>query len=330
MNWQKISFIIIGSASSVALFLYTFYTIIFSSKIQTDKRMSNIKQMTADMGAEQHYAETESLSLGKRIIQAAGSLSQRLKIGQKSRAKKQLKLLRSGILMKPEELTGITILLTLLFVIIFYLASRSLFYGIVGLLLGYLIPNLVIQFKMSRRAKKLNSQLPDALSVIANGIRAGFSFNQAVSLVVKDMEAPISEEFGKLLRENSMGKPMDEALEALSARTGDEDLDIVITALLIQRQVGGSLADVLETIAETIRERVKLKGDIRTMTAQGKLSATIVSIMPLIMGVMMSAVSPGYMDPLFNTGLGRIMLGACVFMISLGIIVLAKIVKIKV
>ncbi len=330
MTWQQTLFIFGGTISSVALFIYTIYTMIFSSKIRTDKRLHDIKKINAEDKLSLHQEKRENLPLGKRIVRAGGSISQKLKIGSKSRAKKQLKLMRAGILMKAEELSGLTVLSAFLTGVLTLLVSGNLAISLVAMLPGYLLPDIVIHLLMSKRAKALNNQLPDALSVIANGIRAGFSFNQAVSLVVKEMDAPISEEFGRLLRENSMGKPMDKALESLSLRTGDEDLDIVITALLIQRQVGGSLADILDTIAETIRERVKLKGDIRTMTAQGKMSATIVSLMPFVMAVMMSTISPGYMDPMISTTLGRIMLGACVFMITLGIIVLSKIVKIKV
>ncbi len=330
MTWQQILFIFSASSIAVALLVYTIFSFIFSSKIRTESRMNSIRQMSVESETVPAYVNEEPQPLGKRLIKASGEISRKLRLGQKSRSKKQLMLMRAGILMKAEELTGLTILSVIITAFVFYALSANLLFALIGALIGFMLPSLVIRMKVRSRAKKLNSQLPDALSIIASGIRAGFSFNQAVALVVKDMEAPISDELGKMLRENAMGKPMDEALEALSQRTGDEDLDIVITALLIQRQVGGSLADVLDTIAHTIRERVKLKGDIRTMTAQGKMSATIVSIMPFAMGVLMSTISPGYMDPMFNTLLGRIMLGVSAFMITLGIIVLSRIVKLNV
>lgn len=322
--------ILVGAALSVSLFIYALYTLLRASKYETDRRLGGIKHMSDETILTGPEEADEKLPLGQRIVRASGNLSQAMHLGQSARAKQKSKLQRAGILLKPEELNGITILTALLFALLFMLFTQNLWLGLLGLLIGGLIPGLVVEMKLGRRSKKLNDQLPEALGVIANGIRAGFSFPQAVAMVVREMEEPIADEFGKLLRENSLGKPMDEALANLSARTEDEDLDIVITALLIQRQVGGSLADVLDTISDTIRERVKLKGDIRTLTAQGKLSAVIVSVMPFAMALMLNLVNPGYMSIMFTNPIGIIALIFAGVSMLLGMFVLSKIIKIKV
>jgi len=144
------------------------------------------------------------------------------------------------------------------------------------------------------------------------------------------MESPISDEFLKVLRDNSLGKPMEEALENLSKRTDDEDLDMFITALLIQRQVGGNLAEVLDTISNTIRERVKLRGEIRSLTAQGRLSAAIISLLPFALALAISVLNPGYLNVLFTTLPGIIALVLAVVMELIGILMLIKLVNIEI
>jgi tight adherence protein B len=144
------------------------------------------------------------------------------------------------------------------------------------------------------------------------------------------MESPISDEFLKVLRDNSLGKPMEEALENLSKRTDDEDLDMFITALLIQRQVGGNLAEVLDTISNTIRERVKLRGEIRSLTAQGRLSAFIISVLPVVLALAISVINPGYLNVLFTTLPGIIALVLAIAMELIGIFMLLKLVNIEI
>jgi tight adherence protein B len=176
---------------------------------------------------------------------------------------------------------------------------------------------------------KINSQLPEALNIISNGLRAGFSFTQAMGVVINEVSGPISEEFSKVLRDNSLGKPLEEALTNMSGRTDDEDLDMVITALIIQRQVGGNLAEILDTISETIRERVRIKGEIKTLTAQGRIGGAVVSLLPFGLALALSVLSPGYLNILFTTFIGKIMIAVGIVMQLIGIFILVKLVAIQ-
>ena len=191
------------------------------------------------------------------------------------------------------------------------------------------MPESVIETIRKKRAAQLNDQLPQALSLVANGLRAGFSFSQAMAVVSREMEAPIADEFSKVLRDNSYGKNMSEALKDLGKRTDDEDLDIFITTLQIHLQVGGDLSEILDTISETIRERVKLKGDIRTLISQSKMSAWVIGMLPVAIGATLFVMNPAYMGTMLDNTMGLIMLGIAGGMILIGAFILTKIVKIK-
>ncbi len=330
MSQEVFIILIIGGAIAATLFIYSLLTLLFASRMQTKKRLRDIEVFNDPDEPSMPDLPAEQIPFRQRMVRSLGSISAMVGGNQRNRDKQKLRLQRAGILMKPEELTGLKVGAILLLAVILGLLTRNLWLMLFAIPLGVLLPDLFVSMKISQRAKVLNSQLPEALNVIANGVRAGFSFPQAVAMIVDEMSGPIAEEFAKLLRENSLGKPMDEALQNLSDRTADEDLDIVITALLIQRQVGGSLAEILDTISETIRGRVKLKGDIRTLTAQGKMSAVIVSLMPFAMGLLLNMVNPGYMNVMFTDPIGIAASVAALIFMTLGIFLLSKIVQIKV
>lgn len=144
------------------------------------------------------------------------------------------------------------------------------------------------------------------------------------------MADPIRWEFQKVMRDNSLGRPMEEALQELSVRTGDEDVDMLVSAIIIQRQVGGNMSEVLDMIANTIRERVKLKGEIRTMSAQNKMSAIIIGVLPIAIGVILSIMNPEYIMPLFTEPLGQVLVIGAGFMMIMGVIFLKKITTLEV
>ena len=232
--------------------------------------------------------------------------------------------------MKPIEFIEVSIIVGLVLGAVLYQFSDNVLLLTFGFLLGYKVPELFIESIRKKRAKHLNFQLPQALGLLSNGLRAGFSFPQAMAVVSREMEAPIADEFAKVLRDNSYGKNMDEALEELAKRTDDEDLEIFVTTLLIQMQVGGDLSEILDTISETIRERVKLKGDVNTLTSQSRMSAVIIGIMPIAIAGAIFMLNPDYISTLFSDPLGLIMVGTAVVMMIIGIIALVKIVQVKI
>ncbi|WP_161525919.1 type II secretion system F family protein [Trichococcus alkaliphilus] len=242
----------------------------------------------------------------------------------------QSKLLQAYIKMKPLEFVKISLAAGLITGILLYLISGNLLFLFIGFFVGYKVPEVILEIVRKKRVRRLNSQLPQALGLLANGLRAGYSFPQAMAVITKEMEAPIADEFGKILRENAYGKPMEEALVDFSKRTDDEDLDMFITTLLIQMNVGGDLAEILDTISETIRERVKLRGEIRTLTAQNRMSAWVVGLMPFALALLTYKTSPDQAFAFITNPIGMIMAIAAAVLMIIGVFALIKIVNIKV
>ncbi|MDR3592051.1 MAG: type II secretion system F family protein [Negativicutes bacterium] len=199
----------------------------------------------------------------------------------------------------------------------------------VGIVVGFIVPKMFLSIKAAKRIRQLNDQLSDALVLVANSLRTGYSFLQAIEMVAREMTPPISQEFARMLKEINLGITTEDALNNMARRVGSDDLDLVVTAVLIQRQVGGNLAEVLDNIAGTIRSRIKLKGEIRTLTAQGRISGLVVGLMPFVMGLLMTVANPDYMQGLFTHPAGKMMLGAALVSQLFGIMLVRKIVDIR-
>ena len=202
--------------------------------------------------------------------------------------------------------------------------------GVIGFVLGYFLPRFWIGRRISGRLSSFNKQLPDTITLLSNSLRAGSSFLQSIELVSREGGPPMSEEMGRVVREVNLGLGMEEALHNLVRRIKSDDLDLMVTAIGIQQQVGGNLAEILDTIAFTIRERVRIKGDINTLTAQGRVSGYLVAFLPIALGAALNAINPSFMEPLFTQTIGRILIGVGAVMMIIGFLAIRKITDIKV
>lgn len=189
---------------------------------------------------------------------------------------------------------------------------------------------IYLTLRIANRQKAFNNQLGDVLVMIANSMRSGFSFMQAMDLIAKEMKPPVSMEFFKTIAEIRLGSDVETALLNLGKRVQSPDLDLVITAVLIQREVGGNLAQILDNIAETINERIKMKREIKTLTAQGRLSGWILAALPVVLAVFAAIVNPAYMRPFIDDPLGRVILAAAVIAELIGFLLIRRIVNIDV
>ncbi|MDR7866088.1 MAG: type II secretion system F family protein [Sporomusaceae bacterium] len=212
---------------------------------------------------------------------------------------------------------------------LFLVSGGKTVMALTGVAIGYMLPVLILRVKAARRVRLFNNQLGDTLIMVANSLRTGYSFLQAVEMVSREMAPPISVEFARLLKEMSLGVTTEEALANMGERLASDDLDLVITAVLIQRQLGGNLAEVLDNIAGTIRARIKLKGEIRTLTAQGRISGLIIGVLPFALAVFIFLVNPGYMNTLFTHPIGKMMLAAALVSQVIGLLLVRKIVNIE-
>jgi tight adherence protein B len=169
-----------------------------------------------------------------------------------------------------------------------------------GAFLGFLLPRFWLARRKSSRLNAFNKQLPDTVTLIANALRAGSSFLQAIELVVREARPPITTEFNRVIREVNLGLPFDTALDNMVRRVKSEDFELMATAIAIQHQVGGNLAEILDSIAFTIRERVRIKGEIRTLTAQQRLSGYVVAGLPIGLGGILFVIAPTFFAPMFD------------------------------
>lgn len=195
---------------------------------------------------------------------------------------------------------------------------------------GIVIPRFYVKFRQFQRIKKIDAQLVDALILISNSLKSGYSFLQGMELVAEEAPHPISAEFRRMLRETNLGYPIEQALDGLTERVPSEDLDLVVTVVKIQRQIGGNLAEILDKIVHTIRERIRIKGEISTLTAQGKLQGIILTLMPPAMCMGIYMMNPEFMMPLFTTTMGKSMLAGAFVLQMIGGFFIKKIVEIKV
>ena len=243
----------------------------------------------------------------------------------------EMRMLRAGLPLRSGEFIVLCFAsATLLAMLFLLLGGGQLVAGVTGAVAGFFFPFILVNMKIARRMKAFNSQLGDALILIANSLRTGYSFMQASDMVAQEMRPPISSEFSRAVKEMNLGVTIEDALANLGKRINSEDLDLVLTAVLIQRQVGGNLSEVLDNIARTIRERVRIRGEIRTLTAQGRISGIIVSLLPVVLGLVIYLLNPEYVKLLFVHPVGKIMLGVAGLGQVIGIIVIRRIVDIEV
>jgi tight adherence protein B len=195
---------------------------------------------------------------------------------------------------------------------------------------GYLIPMRVVKFRQARRLKKFNSQLPETLGLLSNGLKAGYSLPQALDSVAHNTSAPISEEVGRVTREVGVGASLDQALLNMVKRVASDDLDLIVTAILIHRSVGGNLASVLDNISHTVRQRVMVKGQISALTAQARASGWIISLLPVFVAAILYVIAPTYFRSLTTDRLGVVLLFLAAVMIVVGNILIRRITTIRV
>jgi tight adherence protein B len=250
---------------------------------------------------------------------------------------------RADLKLKPSEFlaiwAGSIIGVPLLFIVLSLglPALRSPLTLLIGALIGFLLPRMWLGRRKSGRLNAFNKQLPDTITLLANGLRAGSSFLQAVELVVRESQPPISTEFQRVIREVNLGLPFEQAMENMVRRVRSEDLELMATAINIQHTVGGNLAEILDSIAFTIRERIRIKGEIRTLTAQQRLSGYVVGFLPIGLAGFLFVAAPSFMDPMFQKPpdafglpLGVVILFFGGFMMFLGFMFIRRIVDIEV
>lgn len=190
--------------------------------------------------------------------------------------------------------------------------------------------SLYVQFKAKRRMKQFTNQLGDAIAMMSNAIKSGFTFQQAMDIVAKEIKGPISEEFVRALNEIQLGVTLEEALEGICQRVKDDDFEMVAMSVVIQRQVGGNLSQILDTVGETIRDRIKLKGEIKALTAEGVISGWAIALLPVVVAAFSTALNPDHFKELLASDFGKYLVVGCLVSEIIGGLVIRWIINVKI
>lgn len=241
-------------------------------------------------------------------------------------------LARADLKFKVGEYFALVFMSTVVTALLAYIIQPFIPSAVIGGIVGFFLPRFYVKRQQTVRLYKFNDQLADMLNLMVNGLRAGYSTMQALEAVSRELPTPISDEFRRVVQEMQIGIPMENALENLLRRIPSDDLDFVVTAINVQREVGGNLSEILDTISFTIRERVRIKGEIRVMTASVRTSGAVLSLIPVFLSLALWFVSPEYIGSFFDRGpvCGWAAVGTIVGMIASGYFVMMKIADIEV
>ena len=236
---------------------------------------------------------------------------------------------KSDISRKPEDFIIIWIIITFVPGLLFILIFKNQLIAPMLMIIGAVAPILYMKNKQKKRRDMFESQLSDALMIASNCLKSGLTFNQAMDTISNECDDPIKSEFKRTVNEITFGSSQDDALEAMAERVKSEDFNLVVSAVSVQRQTGGNLSEILDTIAGTIRERYKIKGEIKTMTGQGRVSGIIIGVLPIVLLLVMSLINKDLIMTLFTTMIGKILLVISICLETIGAIIINKIVTIK-
>ncbi len=243
-------------------------------------------------------------------------------------------LARADLKFKPGEYMALFVIAVIgVGLVAFFLGGRLLISALIGAVIGAFLPGMYVKNQQGKRLTRFNDQLPDMLNLMVNGLRAGFSTLQAMEAVSKELPPPICDEFKRVVQEMQLGIPMEKALANLLRRIPSQDLDFLVTAINVQREVGGNLAEIMDIISYTIRERIRIKGDIRSLTAQAMYSGRALALMPIGLLCILWFLNRSYVMEFFNKSTilcGGIALGAAGVLITIGYFVMTRIANVEV
>jgi tight adherence protein B len=239
-------------------------------------------------------------------------------------------LKHAGISMDVTEYTIVTLCAAAIPVVCVLLLGGMALAVIPALLAGSVAPYLWLRIQRSRRVKHFNEALPDAIDLLARALRAGHSVASAIEMVGEQSQDQLAAEFTQVFQQQRLGLPFREALVQMGERMPSRDLRFLITAILVQKETGGDLTEILDRAAHVIRERVQIEGEVRTRTAQGRLTGWVLSLLPVVMLILINLVNPGYSDILLHDPVGRYWLYAGAGLIAVGTLIIRKIVDVRV
>ncbi|MCI3926849.1 type II secretion system F family protein [Paenibacillus sp. TRM 82003] len=322
------TFVLLVLFFSLTVFLLFLY--VFQSAFLSDRRLQR------RMKAYLQQAESTKRPLDRRKfdlfvqLQSYKRTVREKVLTKQNNAKLEKALLRAGLPLRPEEFVMFHWIIAALSAGLGVIFLSHWVFGLLGATIGYALPPWWLKKKQRDRLRAFNDELPEMLSTMIGSLRAGFSLAQSLKTVVDEMGEPIRSEMDAVLKEMQYGHSMEEAFHSLKERMPSEDLELMIQAILIQKQVGGNLATILETIVGTIRERNGIQRQLKTLTAQGKLSGIVIGLLPFALGIMIYMMEPNHIGTLFKHPVGIALLAAGFVSGSIGFVLIRKVTTIEV
>lgn len=307
----------------VILFCISFYFIF--SKIARKRKLNRRTNHYITVKIEEE-AETEKKSFGKSYLSTLSKGFRWVPYGEKTIKRLQ----QAGTDMTPAEFYSLRVSAAGISVIIVYFLNAHWLFMIAGFLISLYIPLFVITRQRKKRLDLLTYQLVETLGTMANSLRAGFSFMQAMKMMSEEMPDPIGPEFGRVVRETSLGVPLEDSLKNLVERLPNTELEVIVQAIIAQRESGGNLVELLLVMEETIRGRVRVLEELNTLVAQGKLSSWIITALPVGLAAFIYFSNPDYLSIMFEHPLGWLLSIGAVISMFVGWLLIQKVIKIEV
>lgn len=306
----------------LACFMGSFVFCLFAVLYRWIRRLDEVQQrLSQDV--------TEAELKPQRRRQLSDKLNHRIQ-GSSWANRVERQLAAANVNLTVTEYGLIQIGCALVALIIGWVIAHQLAGGVLLAIVGGMLPNMVLSQRRAKRAKAFGDQLPDLLNLLVGSLRSGYGLMHACRIIQQEMPNPMASEFGQVIKETALGYSVNDALDHLVERMNNDDLELIVSSIHIQNEVGGSLAEVLATISETIRERIKLKGEIQAMTSQQRLTGWMLTAMPFGIATFMMLINPDYMMGLFQPGWVLIIPIGALVMIIIGNIVMRWVVQIEV
>jgi tight adherence protein B len=318
--------ILLAGGGAVALFAAILVFILPSGDSILHNRLRNLGDVAPPVPKESAVPRNPLGQVRHAVQSAVGSRFERTDRGSHLADR----LARADLKVRPTEWVLISIGAAAVGGALLYLRFGAALFGLIGVVLGYAGAQFFVRFRQSKRTKAFNAQLSPTILQLSGSMKAGYTFAQAIDLTAKNMPAPMGSELGRVTREVQLGLPMNEALSRMVRRNDSEDLRLLLIAVQIQSQVGGNLAHILDTIEFTVRERVRIKGEIKSLTGQARAQGWVLICMPFGMAGILMLIAPSYFDPMIQKTAGQVMLGLAGFLVLCGYGLIRRLVNIKI
>ena len=322
--------IVVGILVGGVAFFLAWFLLGTAARQKQDREREARMRAVIQPGQQQQGANTATLQTGGWIPDSVTKFGTRFAESRGISERLDAELEAAGVSVRSGEFVVASAVGALVFGVLGAALLSSWLLAIVIAAIGGAFPTLLLRQALKRRSDQLREQLPDVLTIMASSLRAGHSFLQSLDTVAKEITQPAAAEFQRVVAEIRLGRPAEDALEALAERVGSPDFKWAVLAVNIQREVGGNLAEILDTVADTLRERAMLRRQIKVLTAEGRLSAWVLGALPFAIALYMYAVNPTSIGKLFDNTYGIIMIVVALVLLVAGILWMRKIVDIDV